>query len=161
MRLITPTRGARHAPASRAETHFFACWYPGMKYAALPARLGFTLANRIVMGSMHTGLEDAREQARGLLRSVPAARVCWVSGGTPNCAAQASPSRKLSSPRGAAASTGDRRRTPGGRRICMQILHTGRYAYHPSVAPSAARPINRFRPRQLSSDGCATRSPIS
>ena len=37
----------------------------------------------------------------------------------------------------------------------MQILHTGRYAYHPfPVAPSALRaPINRFRPRELSSDG--------
>ena len=39
--------------------------------------------------------------------------------------------------------------------ICMQILHTGRYAYHPfPVAPSAIRaPINRFKPRELSSDG--------
>ena len=37
----------------------------------------------------------------------------------------------------------------------MQILHTGRYAYHPfPVAPSAIRaPINRFKPRELSSDG--------
>jgi 2,4-dienoyl-CoA reductase (NADPH2) len=37
----------------------------------------------------------------------------------------------------------------------MQILHTGRYSYHPfSVAPSALRaPINRFKPRALSSDG--------
>src|SRR5688500_8652694 len=42
-----------------------------------------------------------------------------------------------------------------GGRICMQILHTGRYAYHPfPVAPTAARaPIHRFKPRALSSDG--------
>jgi 2,4-dienoyl-CoA reductase (NADPH2) len=42
-----------------------------------------------------------------------------------------------------------------GGKICMQILHTGRYAYHPfPVAPSALRaPINRFKPRALSSDG--------
>jgi 2,4-dienoyl-CoA reductase (NADPH2) len=42
-----------------------------------------------------------------------------------------------------------------GGRICMQILHTGRYSYHPfPVAPSALRaPINRFKPRELSSDG--------
>ena len=42
-----------------------------------------------------------------------------------------------------------------GGKICMQILHTGRYGYHPfPVAPSALRaPINRFKPRELSSDG--------
>jgi 2,4-dienoyl-CoA reductase (NADPH2) len=42
-----------------------------------------------------------------------------------------------------------------GGRICMQILHTGRYGYHPlCVAPSAVKaPINRFRPRELSSRG--------
>jgi 2,4-dienoyl-CoA reductase (NADPH2) len=42
-----------------------------------------------------------------------------------------------------------------GGKICMQILHTGRYSYHPFlVAPSALRaPINRFRPRELSADG--------
>src|SRR4029078_9002125 len=42
-----------------------------------------------------------------------------------------------------------------GGKICMQILHTGRYGYHPLlVAPSALRArINRFKPRALSSDG--------
>ena len=42
-----------------------------------------------------------------------------------------------------------------GGRICMQILHTGRYGYHPlCVAPSAIKaPINRFRPRELSDRG--------
>jgi len=40
-------------------------------------------------------------------------------------------------------------------RICMQILHAGRYAYHPfSVAPSAIKaPINPFKPKALSSNG--------
>lgn len=42
-----------------------------------------------------------------------------------------------------------------GGRICMQILHTGRYGYHPlAVAPSAIKaPINRFKPKALSTRG--------
>ena len=40
-------------------------------------------------------------------------------------------------------------------KICMQILHTGRYGYHPlCVAPSKIKaPINRFRPRELTANG--------
>ena len=63
---------------------------------------------------------------------------------------------KLSSPREVARHrlVTDAVHAEGGR-ICMQILHTGRYAYHPfPVAPTALRaPINRFKPRELSSDG--------
>ncbi len=136
-----------------------------MKYGHLfaPLDLGFTrLANRIVMGSMHTGLEDrARDFPK--LAAYFAARArggagLLVSGGiAPNRAAWAKPfAGKLSSPREVA-----RHRLvteavhEAGGKICMQILHTGRYAYHPfPVAPSALRaPINRFRPRELSSDG--------
>jgi 2,4-dienoyl-CoA reductase (NADPH2) len=42
-----------------------------------------------------------------------------------------------------------------GGRICMQILHAGRYAYHPLlVAPSRLKaPINKFTPRELSARG--------
>jgi 2,4-dienoyl-CoA reductase (NADPH2) len=136
-----------------------------MKYGRLfaPLDLGFTrLPNRIVMGSMHTGLEDrARDFPK--LAAYFAARArggagLLVSGGiAPNRAAWAKPfAGKLS----------DEREVPRhrlvteavhaeGGRICMQILHTGRYAYHPfPVAPSALRaPINRFKPRELSSDG--------
>ena len=136
-----------------------------MKYGHLfaPLELGFTrLANRIVMGSMHTGLEDrARDFPK--LAAYFAARArggagLLVSGGiAPNRAGWAKPfAGKLSSPREVA-----RHRLvteavhEAGGKICMQILHTGRYAYHPfPVAPSALRaPINRFRPRELSSDG--------
>ncbi len=136
-----------------------------MKYARLftPLDLGFTrLANRIVMGSMHTGLEDrARDFPK--LAAYFAARArggagLLVSGGiAPNRAGWAKPfAGKLSSTREVA-----RHRLvteavhEAGGKICMQILHTGRYAYHPfPVAPSALRaPINRFRPRELSSDG--------
>src|SRR6476659_10204296 len=128
-----------------------------------PLDLGFaTLRNRILMGSMHTGLEDrARDFPK--LAAYFAARAhggagLLVSGGiAPNRAAWGKPfAGKLSSEREVA-----RHRLvteavhEAGGKICMQILHTGRYGYHPLVvAPSALRaPINRFRPRALSSDG--------
>jgi 2,4-dienoyl-CoA reductase (NADPH2) len=128
-----------------------------------PLDLGFTrLANRIVMGSMHTGLEDrARDYPKLAAYFAERARggaALLVSGGiAPNRAGWAKPfAGKLSSPREV-----DRHRLvtdavhAAGGRIAMQILHTGRYAYHPfPVAPSAIRaPINRFTPRALSSDG--------
>src|SRR4249919_3053143 len=136
-----------------------------MKYQRLfaPLDLGFTqLANRIVMGSMHTGLED-RAVDFPKLAEYFAARArggagLLVSGGiAPNRAGWAKPfAGKLSSSREVA-----RHRLvteavhEAGGQICMQILHTGRYAYHPfPVAPSALRaPINRCKPRALSSDG--------
>jgi 2,4-dienoyl-CoA reductase (NADPH2) len=128
-----------------------------------PLDLGFvTLPNRIVMGSMHTGLEDRAadfpklaayfaERARG-------GAGLLVSGGiAPNRAGWAKPfAGKLSSPREVARHrlVTDAVHQAGGR-ICMQILHTGRYSYHPfPVAPTALRaPINRFKPRELSTDG--------
>jgi 2,4-dienoyl-CoA reductase (NADPH2) len=128
-----------------------------------PLDLGFTrLPNRIVMGSMHTGLEDrARDFPKLAAYFAERARGgagLLVSGGiAPNRAGWAKPfAGKLSSPREV-----DRHRLvtaavhAAGGRICMQILHTGRYAYHPfPVAPSAIRaPINKFKPRGLSTDG--------
>jgi 2,4-dienoyl-CoA reductase (NADPH2) len=136
-----------------------------MAYPSLfaPLDLGFTrLANRIVMGSMHTGLEDrARDFPK--LAAYFAARArggagLIVSGGiAPNRAGWAKPfAGKLSSEREVPRHrlVTDAVHAAGGR-ICMQILHTGRYAYHPlAVAPSAIRaPINRFTPRALSADG--------
>ena len=136
-----------------------------MKYGHLfaPLDLGFTrLANRIVMGSMHTGLEDrARDFPK--LAAYFAARArggagLLISGGiAPNRAGWAKPfAGKLTNTRevGRHRLVTEAVHAEGGR-ICMQILHTGRYAYHPfPVAPSALRaPINRFKPRALSSDG--------
>jgi len=136
-----------------------------MKYGRLfaPLDLGHTrLANRIVMGSMHTGLEDrARDFPK--LAAYFAARArggagLLVSGGiAPNRAGWAKPfAGKLSDRRevGRHRLVTEAVHNEGGK-ICMQILHTGRYAYHPfPVAPSALRaPINRFKPRELSSDG--------
>ena len=128
-----------------------------------PLELGFTtLPNRIVMGSMHTGLEDRAadfpklaayfaERARG------GAGLLVTGGISPNRAGWAKPfAGKLSAPREIARHrlVTDAVHAEGGR-ICMQILHTGRYAYHPfPVAPTALRaPINRFKPRELSTDG--------
>ncbi len=125
-----------------------------------PLDLGFlTLRNRIVMGSMHTGLEDrARdypklaayfaERARGGVGLI-------VTGGiAPNVTGWIGPfAGKLSSRREVPRHrlVADAVHAAGGR-ICMQILHAGRYAYHPLlVAPSRLKaPINRFTPRELS-----------
>jgi 2,4-dienoyl-CoA reductase (NADPH2) len=136
-----------------------------MKYGHLfaPLDLGFkTLPNRIVMGSMHTGLEDrARDYPK--LAAYFAARArggagLLVTGGiAPNRAGWGKPfAGKLSAAREVARHrlVTDAVHAEGGT-ICMQILHTGRYGYHPLiVAPSRIRaPINRFTPRELSPDG--------
>ena len=136
-----------------------------MKYSRLfaPLDLGFTrLPNRIVMGSMHTGLEDrARDYPKLAAYFAERARGgagLLVSGGiAPNRAGWTKPfAGKLSSHHEVARHrlVTEAVHREGGR-ICMQILHTGRYAYHPfPVAPTAIRaPINRFKPRELSRDG--------
>ncbi len=130
-----------------------------------PLDLGFlTLPNRVLMGSMHTGLEDRAadyprlaeyfaERARGGVGLI-------VSGGiAPNVAGWAKPfAGKLSSSREVArhALVTKAVHAEGGR-ICMQILHTGRYAYHPlAVAPSRLKaPISPFTPRGLTGFGVA------
>jgi 2,4-dienoyl-CoA reductase (NADPH2) len=128
-----------------------------------PLDLGFTtLANRVLMGSMHTGLEDRAddypklaayfaERARGGVGLI-------VTGGiAPNAAGWTKPFAGTLSGRRHLAR---HRLVTGavhaaGGRICMQILHTGRYAYHPlSVAPSRLKaPIAPFAPRELSDAG--------
>ena len=127
-----------------------------------PLDLGFTtLKNRVLMGSMHTGLEDGnqhhklaayfRERARGDVGLI-------VTGGyAPNRAGWVKPFAGKLSTRAAAAkhrSVTDTVHAEGGK-IAMQILHAGRYAYHPfSVAPSRIRsPITPFTPRALSTAG--------
>ena len=128
-----------------------------------PLDLGFTtLPNRVLMGSMHTGLEDRgedypklaayfAERARGGVGLI-------VTGGiAPNAAGWTKPfAGTLSGRRHLARHrliTGAVHSEQG--RICMQILHTGRYAYHPlAVAPSRLKaPISRFTPRALSENG--------
>ena len=127
-----------------------------------PLNLGFTtLKNRVLMGSMHVGLEEAKdgfarmaafyaERARGGVGLI-------VTGGiAPN-------DRARPMPGGARMTTqeeADKHKVvtqavhEAGSKICMQILHFGRYAYHPElVAPSALKaPINPFRPHALTGD---------
>ncbi|MEO5701409.1 MAG: NADPH-dependent 2,4-dienoyl-CoA reductase [Casimicrobiaceae bacterium] len=128
-----------------------------------PLDLGFTtLANRALMGSMHLGLEEA-PQGFDRLAAFFAARArggvgLMVTGGiAPNLAGRAEPrASQLSYPW----QVGKHRTITdavhaAGSKIAMQILHAGRYAYHPlSVAPSAVKsPITPFKPRALTGWG--------
>jgi 2,4-dienoyl-CoA reductase (NADPH2) len=128
-----------------------------------PLDLGFvTLPNRVLMGSMHTGLEDrARDYPKLAAFFAERARGgvgLMVTGGiAPNIAGWLAPfagklSWKSEVPRHRLVT--EAVHAEGGR-ICMQILHAGRYGYHPLVvAPSAIRsPIGRFTPRALSARG--------
>src|SRR6266571_5312378 len=124
-----------------------------------PLNLGFTtLPNRVLMGSMHTGLEEAPNGFQKLA-AFYAARAkggvgLIVTGGiAPNFAGRLEPrALQLSFPW----QTAKHRIVTdavhaSGSKIALQILHAGRYAYHPlSVAPSRVKsPITPFRPRAL------------
>ena len=128
-----------------------------------PLDLGFvTLRNRVLMGSMHTGLEEARNGFERLA-AFYAARArggvgLIVTGGiAPNLVGRLEPrASQLSLPW----QVNEHRRVTDavhreGGRIAMQILHAGRYAYHPlAVAPSPVKSaISPFRPRVLSEWG--------
>lgn len=128
-----------------------------------PLDLGFTtLKNRILMGSMHTGLEDERNGYKKLARyyreRADGEVGLIVTGGVaPNRAGWVFP---FSSRLARKSQIGQHHQVTAevhetDTKICLQILHTGRYGYHPfCVAPSAIRaPINRFRPKALSPRG--------
>ena len=127
-----------------------------------PLDLGFTtLKNRVLMGSMHTGLEETKdwnrvaefyaERARGQVSLM-------VTGGM-------APNREGGVFPGAAGLFSDEdianhrivtdREHAAGGKIAMQILHAGRYAYSPEcVAPSAVKsPISPFPPKELDEAG--------
>ena len=128
-----------------------------------PLDLGFTtLKNRVLMGSMHTGLEEApnghhrmaayfAERAKGGVGLI-------VTGGIgPNDEGATHPvTKRLDTPEEIADhSVVTQAVHEAGGKICLQILHTGRYAYNKNqVAPSAVQaPINPFKPRALDEDG--------
>lgn len=128
-----------------------------------PLDLGFTtLKNRILMGSMHTGLEEEKNGFVKMAeyygqRAAGDVGLIVTGGVAPNRAGWVAPfSLRLSSASqvGAHRLITDRVHREGGK-ICMQILHAGRYGYHPlCVAPSRLKaPINRFRPWALSGGG--------
>ena len=122
-----------------------------------PLPLGFTtLRNRVLMGSMHTGLEEAPDGFNTLAayyaaRAHGGAGLIVTGGIAPNFAGRVEPrASQLSFPW----QVGKHRVITGavhaaGGKIAMQILHAGRYAYHPlSVAASSAKsPITTCRPR--------------
>ncbi|CAI8190765.1 MAG: 2,4-dienoyl-CoA reductase [NADPH] [Glaciecola sp. HTCC2999] len=127
-----------------------------------PLDLGFTqLKNRVIMGSMHTGLEElpngqARTAAYFVERAKGGVSLIVTGGIGPNEeGATHSVSRRLDDPQVLA----EHRYVTDqvhqyDTKICMQILHTGRYSFNQNlVAPSPIQaPINQYVPRELSSD---------
>ena len=127
-----------------------------------PLDLGFTtLKNRVLMGSMHTGLEETKDWPRVAAFYAERARGqagLIVTGGM-------APNREGGVFPGAAGLFTDQDianhrivtdavHNAGGK-IAMQILHAGRYAYSPDcVAPSAVKsPISPFAPKELDEEG--------
>ncbi len=128
-----------------------------------PLDLGFTtLRNRVLMGSMHTGLEEApdgftRLAAFYAARARGGVALIVTGGIAPSLVGRLEPrASQLSWPWQVARHRmiTDAVHEAGGK-IAMQILHAGRYAYHPlAVAPSSIRSaISPFRPRALSHFG--------
>jgi 2,4-dienoyl-CoA reductase (NADPH2) len=128
-----------------------------------PLDLGFTtLRNRVVMGSMHTGLEDRARDFSKLAayfaeRAQGGVGLIVTGGFNPNregwfypFAGKLTASSELPQHREVTAAV-----HAAGGKICMQILHAGRYSQHPlSVSASAIKsPINPFTPRALSERG--------
>ena len=125
-----------------------------------PLDLGFTtLRNRVVMGSMHTGLEDYfwnfpklaayfEERAKGGVGLIVTGGLsvnyrAWFypGSGTVNRSFDILPHRLVT-----------RAVHRHGGKIALQLIHTGRYAHHPWSVSAAAKksPINPFRPRAMS-----------
>jgi 2,4-dienoyl-CoA reductase (NADPH2) len=127
-----------------------------------PLNLGHTtLKNRVLMGSMHTGLEEGRDLSRLAAyfreRAEGGVGLIVTGGFAPNIAGWAKPFAGTLSTSGAAKRhrvVTDAVHQAGGQ-IALQILHTGRYAYHPlAVAPSRLKsPISPFTPFALSARG--------
>ncbi|BCN74513.1 NADPH-dependent 2,4-dienoyl-CoA reductase [Prescottella equi] len=128
-----------------------------------PLDLGFTtLRNRVVMGSMHTGLEDRAKNTARLAefyaeRARGGVGLIVTGGYAPNRTGWLLPFGAKLTNRFEAR----RHRTitravhDAGGKIALQILHAGRYSYQPfSVSASSIKaPINPFRPRRLTSRG--------
>ncbi len=128
-----------------------------------PLDLGFTtLKNRVLMGSMHLGLEELpggfermaafyAERARGGVALI-------VTGGIgPNREGAVHASAAILAEKSQLADhrlITDAVHAEGGK-ICMQILHTGRYAFNDKlIAPSAIKaPINPYTPRAVTAEG--------
>ena len=136
---------------------------PPFPHLLAPLDLGFTtLRNRVIMGSMHTGLEDRfyhygklaafyRERARGgvgliVTGGISPNRQGWLLpfGGTLNFFGDVPNHRRVT-----------RAVHEEGGKILLQILHAGRYGYQPLVVSASNKksPISPFKPRALTSAG--------
>ncbi|NOD76300.1 MULTISPECIES: NADPH-dependent 2,4-dienoyl-CoA reductase [unclassified Ruegeria] len=133
--------------------------YPNM---LAPLDLGFTtLKNRVLMGSMHTGLEETGDWNRVAEFYADRARggvALMVTGGIgPNLEGSVLPGASMMTNEKEVAnhSIVTQRVHEAGGKIAMQILHAGRYAYGPKcVAPSPVKsPISPFPPNELDEDG--------
>ena len=125
-----------------------------------PLDLGFTqLKNRLLMGSMHTGLEEDKPNLQRLAdfyreRAIGGVGLIVTGGFAPNRAGRLAPfAAKLSSK----AESYRHQIVTGavhehGAKIALQILHAGRYGYHPFIlAPSRVKsPISPFSPWAMS-----------
>lgn len=126
-----------------------------------PLDLGFTtLKNRIIMGSMHTGLEEDKKSFARLgafYKERTAAGLIVTGGFAPNRSGRLAPfSAKLSNKREMEKHKLITNITRGANtKIVLQILHAGRYGYHPFIkAPSKIKsPITPFSPWQLTNRG--------
>lgn len=127
-----------------------------------PLDLSYTsLPNRIIMGSMHTGLEEEKsfEALAAFYKERAQAGVGMIitGGFSPNWFGMLTPfSAKISHPKEAQKHeilTATVHQFPC--KIILQLLHAGRYAYHPwNVAPSAIKaPINIFKPWKMTKRG--------
>ena len=132
------------------------------KHLLTPLDLGFTqLPNRVIMGSMHTGLEEINDWDR--VADFYSARAegkvgLMVTGGiAPNLEGAVLPGAAalINETEIANHSIVTKRVQKFGTKILMQILHAGRYAYSDkAVAPSAIKsPISPFTPKELTDEG--------
>ena len=134
--------------------------HPLYPHLFTPLDLGFTtLPNRVLMGSMHTGLEEKKDDLRALAayfaaRARGGAGLMVTGGIAPNRQGWLAPfGAKMSSRREVAKHQNVTAAVHAeGGKICMQILHAGRYSMHPLlVAPSPLKaPISPFKPWGMS-----------
>ena len=136
--------------------------YPKL-LSPLKLKNGATLINRAIMGSMHTGLEEGEGWNHKLTRMAAFFEErakggvgLMVTGGiAPNNAGRVAPMAAMMTTPGDAArhrEITDAVHRHNGPKIAMQILHSGRYGYHPfNVSASAVKaPIGWFTPKALS-----------
>ncbi|MGI5309604.1 FAD-dependent oxidoreductase [Rheinheimera sp. WS51] len=134
-----------------------------------PLELGFTtLRNRVIMGSMHTGLEEEKQGFSKLAafyaeRAKGGVGLIITGGISPNFRGNLVPFGsqlsfwwQVNKHKQVTAAVHEH-----GAKICLQLLHAGRYGYHPfSVAPSKVKsPITPFTPSAMS--GRQVRSTIT